>query len=143
MNEKNLKPLGSGALTPEEERAIRQAGGRASQEARKKKKYAAQMQEKLQALLAMPCKKGQVKKASSLEDYDKNIDVGTKIFLKLITDYLEFGNIKQLELIMKYSGGDGESLLQEETEDAAENSLIAALNRQAEEVWKNESTDKE
>ena len=41
--DKNLKAFGSGALTPEEERAIRSAGGKASQIAKKKKKAMAEL----------------------------------------------------------------------------------------------------
>jgi hypothetical protein len=40
---------------------------------------------------------------------------------------------------MRYSGGNEEQLTPEEQQEATENSLIAALNRKAEEVWENET----
>ena len=58
--------------------------------------------------------------------------------MKLILDYLKTGNPRLLELIMRYSGGNEQELTPESQPEAEDNSLIAALNRQAEEVWKNE-----
>ena len=142
-NEENLKPLGSGALSPEEERAIRSAGGKASQEAARQRRYAAQVKEKFQELLAMPYRSGELEDITSLQDVNKNTTVETKIFMKLILDYFNTGNPRLLELIMRYSGGNEEQLTPEEQQEAQENSLIAALNKQAEEVWKNETTGQE
>lgn len=138
-NEDNLKPLGSGALSPEEERAIRSAGGKASQEVLKQRRYAEKVKEKFRELLAMPYRGGDLEEITSLQDVNKNTTVETKIFMKLILDYFSTGNPRLLELIMRYSGGNEEPLTQEEQQEAQENSLIAALNSTAEEVWKNET----
>lgn len=143
MNEENLKPLGSGALSPEEERAIRSAGGKATQEILKQKRYATKVKEKFQELLAMPYRAGDLEEIESLADVNKNATVETKIFMKLIIDYFNTGNPRLLELIMRYSGGNEEQLTPEDQQETQENGLIAALNRQAEEVWKNEGTEKE
>lgn len=141
MNDENLKPLGSGALSPEEELAIRQAGARASNEVQRQKKYAAKVKEEFQKLLAMPYMAGDLEEITSLADVNKNTTVETKLFMKLILDYLKTGNPRLLELIMRYSGGNEEPLIQDDPQEVAGNGLIEALNRQAEEVWKNESTD--
>lgn len=141
MNDGNLKPLGSGALSPEEERAIRQAGARASNEVQRQKRYAAQVREKFQELLAMPYSAGDLEEITSLADVNKNTTVETKLFMKLILDYFKTGNPRLLELIMRYSGGNEEQLTPDDPQEVAGSSLIEALNRQAEEVWKNENTD--
>ena len=138
-NEENLKPLGSGALSPEEELAIRQAGARASNEAQRKKRYAAKVKEEFQRLLAMPYKSGDLEDIESLQDINKNTTVETKIFMKLILDYFNTGNPRLLELIMRYSGGNEEPLEQEAAQEAQEYSIIAALNGKAEEVWSDEA----
>ena len=139
MNDENLKPLGSGALSPEEERAIRSAGGKASQEVLRQRRYAEKVKEEFQKLLNMPYSNGEIEDITSLSDVNKNTSVATKLYMKLILDYFKTGNPRLLELIMRYSGGNDEQLPQEEQQpEAQENSLIAALNRQAEEVWKNE-----
>ena len=143
MNEDNLKPLGSGALSPEEERAIRSAGGKATQELLKQRRYAAKVKEKFQELLAMPYMAGDLEEITSLADVNKNTTVETKIFMKLILDYFKTGNPRLLELIMRYSGGNEEQLTPDDPQEEAGNSLIEALNRQAEEVWKNENTGEE
>ena len=139
MNDENLKPLGSGALSPEEERAIRQAGARASNEVQRQKRYAEKVKEEFQKLLNMPYSSGDLEEITSLTDVNKNTSVATKIYMKLILDYFKTGNPRLLELIMRYSGGNEQELTPgEQTEAEDNNSLIAALNRQAEEVWKNE-----
>ena len=139
MNDENLKPLGSGALSPEEELAIRQAGARATNEIKKQKKYAEQVKEEFQKLLNMPYSSGDIEDITSLSDVNKNTSVATKIYMKLILDYFKTGNPRLLELIMRYSGSNEQELTPgEQTEAEDNNSLIAALNRQAEEVWKNE-----
>ena len=139
MNDENLKPLGSGALSPEQERAIRSAGGKASQEVLRQRRYAEKVKEEFQKLLNMPYSSGDIEDITSLSDVNKNTSVATKLYMKLILDYFKTGNPRLLELIMRYSGGNEEQLPQEEQQqEAPENSLIAALNRQAEEVWKNE-----
>lgn len=67
--DKNLKVFGTGALTPEEEREIRSKGGKASQEAKKKKK---QMAELLQIYSDLPVndarKKNRLKKLGISEE---------------------------------------------------------------------------
>ena len=139
MNEENLKPLGSGALSPEEELAIRQAGAAATNKIKKEKRYAEQVKAEFQKLLSMPYQGGETEEITSLADVNKNTSVATKLYMKLILDYFKTGNPRLLELIMRYSGSTEEQLTPEEQpQEAAENSLIAALNRQAEEVWKNE-----
>ena len=134
--------MGSGALSPEEERAIRSAGGKASQEVLKQKRYAKKVQEKFQELLSMPFKAGEIEEITSFEDINKNTSVETKLFMKLILDYYKTGNPRLLELIMQYSGGKEQELTPEEQTEVQENGLIEALNRQAEEVWKNETPGK-
>lgn len=138
MNDENLKPLGSGALSPEEERAIRQAGARASNEVQRQKRYAEKVKEEFQKLLSMPYSAGDVEDITSLSDINKNTSVATKLYMKLILDYFKTGNPRLLELIMRYSGSNEQEITPGEQPEAEENSLIAALNRQAEEVWKNE-----
>ena len=71
-------------------------------------------------------------------DVNKNTSVATKLYMKLILDYFKTGNPRLLELIMRYSGSNEQEITPGEAPEAEENSLIAALNRQAEEVWKNE-----
>ena len=136
--EENLKPLGSGALSPEEELAIRQAGAAATNKIKKEKKYAEKVKEEFQKLLNMPYSSGDIEDITSLSDVNKNTSVATKLYMKLILDYLKTGNPRLLELIMRYSGSNEQELTPGEQPEAEENSLIAALNRQAEEVWKNE-----
>ena len=137
--EENLKPLGSGALSPEEELEIRRAGARASNEVQKQKRYAEKVKEEFQKLLNMPYSNGDIEDITSLSDVNKNTSVATKLYMKLILDYLKTGNPRLLELIMRYSGSTEEQLTPEEQpQEPAENSLIAALNRKAEEVWNNE-----
>ena len=136
--EENLKPLGSGALSPEEELAIRQAGAAATNKIKKEKKYAEKVKEEFQKLLSMPYSAGEVEEITSLADVNKNTDVATKIYMKLILDYFKTGNPRLLELIMRYSGSNEQELAPESQPEDQENSLIAALNRKAEEVWKNE-----
>lgn len=136
--EENLKPLGSGALSPEEEREIRSKGGKATQEILKQKRYAEKVREEFQKLLQMPYDSREVEQITSLADVNKNTSVATKIYMKLILDYFKTGNPRLLELIMRYSGSNEQELTPGEQPEAEENSLIAALNRQAEEVWKNE-----
>ena len=138
MNDENLKPLGSGALSPEEERAIRQAGARASNEVQRQKRQAEKVREEFQRLLNMPYNSGEVEEITSLADVNKNTTVATKLYMKLILDYFKTGNPRLLELIMRYSGGNEQELTPAEQTEAEDNSLIAALNRKAEEVWKNE-----
>ena len=138
MNDENLKPLGSGALSPEEELAIRQAGARASNEVQKKKKYAEKVKEEFQKLLNMPYKAGELEEITSLTDMNKNTTVGTKIYMKLILDYFNTGNPRLLELIMRYSGSNEQEITPGESQEEPENSLIAALTQKAEEVWKDE-----
>lgn len=139
MNDENLKPLGSGALSPEEERAIRSAGGKASQEALKQKRYAEKVKERFQELLSMPYNSGELEDITSLQDVNKNTTVETKLYMKLILDYFKTGNPRLLELIMRYSGGNEDQLTPEGQQEATENNLIEALNRKAEEVWNNET----
>ena len=136
--EENLKPLGSGALSPEEELAIRQAGAAATNEIKRQKRYAEKVKEEFQKLLNMPYSSGDVEEITSLSDVNKNTSVATKLYMKLILDYFKTGNPRLLELIMRYSGSNEQEITQGEQPEAEENSLIAALNRQAEEVWKNE-----
>lgn len=136
--EENLKPLGSGALSPEEELAIRQAGAAATNKIKKEKKYAEKVKEEFQKLLNMPYSSGELEDITSLSDVNKNTNVATKLYMKLILDYFKTGNPRLLELIMRYSGSNEQELTPGEQPEAEENSLIAALNRQAEEVWKNE-----
>lgn len=138
MNEENLKPLGSGALSPEEELAIRQAGARASNEVQKQKRYAEKVKEEFQKLLNMPYNSGEIEDITCLNDVNKNTSVATKIYMKLILDYFKTGNPRLLELIMRYSGSNEQEITPGEQPEAEENNLIAALNRTAEEVWKNE-----
>ena len=136
--EENLKPLGSGALSPEEELEIRRAGAAATNEIKRQKKYAEKVKEEFQKLLNMPYNSGDIEDITSLSDVNKNTTVATKLYMKLILDYLKTGNPRLLELIMKYSGSNEEEITTGEQPVADDNSLIAALNRQAEEVWKNE-----
>ena len=137
--EENLKPLGSGALSPEEELRIRQAGAAATNEIKRQKKYAEQVKEEFQRLLNMPYNNGEIEDITSLSDVNKNTSVATKIYMKLILDYFKTGNPRLLELIMRYSGSNEQEITPESSQpEAQENNLIAALNRTAEEVWKNE-----
>lgn len=137
-NEENLNPLGSGKLSPEEEYKIRAAGGRAAAEAVKQKRYSEKVKEDFQKLLNLPYRPGDVEEIASLQDLNKNTSVALKLYMKLIRDYLETGNPRLLELIMRYSGSNDEPLRPEEAQDQQENSLVAALEKQAEEVWKDE-----
>ena len=137
MNDENLKPLGSGALSPEEEREIRSKGGKATQEVLKQKRYAEKVKEEFQKLLSMPYSAGDIEDITSLSDINKNTSVATKLYMKLL-DYLKTGNPRLLELIMRYSGSNEQELTPESQPEDQENSLIAALNKTAEEVWKNE-----
>lgn len=140
-NEQNLNPLGSGKLSPEEEFRIRSLGGKASQEAQRQRKYSQKVKEEFQKLLDMPYRSGDLEEIISLQDVNKNTSVATKLYMKLILDYLNTGNPRLLELIMRYSGGNEEQLSTDAEEP--ENNLIEALNRQAAEVWSNDHQSKE
>lgn len=133
-----LNPLGSGKLSPEEEYQIRAAGGRAAAAVVKQKRYAEKVKEDFQKLLNLPYRPGELEEIASLQDLNKNTTVAQKLYMKLIRDYLETGNPRLLELIMRYSGSNDEPLRPEEAQDQQENSLVAALEKQAEEVWKDE-----
>lgn len=140
MNDENLNPLGSGKLTPAEEFAIRSAGGKASQAAQREKRYAQRVKEDFQKLLSLPYRPGDVEEIASLQDLNKNTSVAMKLYMKLIRDYLETGNPRLMELIMRYSGST-EDALEPEGPDTQENSLVAALTQQAEEVWKDDTKE--
>ena len=134
-----LTPFGSGKLSPEEEYKIKAAGGRAAAAVVKQKRYSEKVRERFQELLSMPCGKGRLEKVKNFEDISKNISVEDRIFMKLISDYLETGNLKILALIMRYSGGDEGSPSPTELQEEQEQTLVEALNKQAEEVWKDET----
>lgn len=95
------------------------------------------MREEFQQLLSLPYKPGEVEKLESLSDLNKNTSVAMKLYMKLILDYLNTGNPRLMELIMRYSGGTEEVIGQEPQEEQS-NGLIEALNAQAAEVWKDE-----
>ena len=139
-NEENLRPLGSGMLSPEEERAIRSKGGKASQEVLRQRRFREKVKEEFQWLLSLPYKPGELEEIKSLQDLNNNTSVSTKIYMKLISDYMKTGNPRLLELIMRYSGG-ADDLPQEGDPLPEENALIQALNEKADEVW-NEGTEK-
>ena len=82
--EENLKPLGSGALSPEEELEIRRAGAAATNEIKRQKKYAEKVKEEFQKLLNMPYNSGDIEDITSLSDVNKNTTVATKLYMKLI-----------------------------------------------------------
>lgn len=139
MNDENLNPLGSGKLTPEEEYRIRAAGGRAAAAVVKQRRYSQKVKEDFQKLLELPYRPGDVEEIKSLQDLNKNTSVALKLYMKLIRDYLETGNPRLLELIMRYSGSTDGDIPPEEQEASAENSFITALERQAAEVWADEA----
>lgn len=87
----------------------------------------------------MPFRPGDIEEIKSFQDLNKNTTVATKLYMKLIRDYLETGNPRLMELIMRYSGSAEEMTKPEEAQDDQENTLVAALTQQAEEVWKDES----
>ena len=95
------------------------------------------MRAEFQKLLDLPYKPGDVEKLESLADLNKNTSVATKLFMKLILDYLNTGNPRLMELIMRYSGGI-EDITGQEPQEEQSNGLIEALNAQAAEVWKHE-----
>lgn len=139
VNEENLNPLGSGKLSPEEEYQIRAAGGRAAAAVVKQKRYAEKVKEEFQRLLNLPFRPGDIEDVNSLQDINRNTTVATKLYMKLIRDYLETGNPRLLELIMRYSGSNDDPLKPEDAVEMQENSLVAALTQQAEAIWKDEA----
>ena len=143
MNDENLKPFGSGLLSPEEEYRIRSAGARASNEVQRQKRYAAKVQEDFRKLLEMPYSSGATEEINSLADVNKNTSVAMKLHMKLILDYFKTGGPRLYQLIMRYSGGTDDQLKPEEIQELQENSLIEALQKTAEGVWKNEGGGKE
>ena len=99
----NLIPFGE--LTEAEQRKIAQMGGKASGEARRRKKM---MREIINTVLAMPLKQG--KKCVDIGDVSsyanlkgKNIDVQTGIILAQVTNALK-GDLRSAEFIRDTSG---------------------------------------
>lgn len=90
---KNLKPLGSGMLTPEEERAIRQKGAIAAQKARHEN---AELRWRVRKLLTMGSKKGKIADIESINNLEdalkKNIPLIDKIILTEVQRYFQTGD---------------------------------------------------
>lgn len=93
-NEENLKPFAE--LTESEQRAIRQKGGKASGEARRRKKS---MREQMEMLLSLPVKDPNTREfIKSLGVNSKDINNSMAITLSMYQEALK-GNTKAFELI--------------------------------------------
>ena len=105
----NLIGHGFNEIDPEKQREIARAGGKASGEARRKKKA---MRETLDTLLNMNIKPGtalNIEELSSIVDLkDGNVTAQEAILLKLIMNALKKGSHKDIELIWKISKEDRE-----------------------------------
>lgn len=124
--DRNLRAFGSGNLTPEEEFAIRSAGGKASQEAKKKKKAMAEL---LQLYSDLPIndnrKKNRLKKLGIEES-----DLTQKA---LVADAImrgaQGGNFYLIQLYLESIGEMGQGATGKEN-----NLLSAIVGNTAEEV---------
>lgn len=139
----NLRPLGDGSRTKDEEREIRAAGGRKSGEVRRLK---AREQKEWADLLKMSLREGKPEKLRYLDEAEaRNIRVSVAMKVKLINDALN-GDKKAHEMVLKYAGISALCDLDDEREEGEAGapqmtSLLNALEGTAEEVFKDEQTD--
>ena len=99
MNDENLIP--TTMLTESERRALAIKAGKASGEARRRKKS---MRENLLALLDMPLKKGEIQGFTSLEEASgKNVSVEDAILLTAVKKALK-GDMRAIEFLRDTSG---------------------------------------
>ncbi len=100
--EENLIPFDQ--RTEEEQRLIRQKGGKASAEARRKKKA---MRESLEILLSMPLNKKKYYEIDEIESFaqlkGKNVSVETAILIKQVQKALS-GDLSSAEFLRDTSG---------------------------------------
>lgn len=140
----NLRPLGDGSRTKDEEREIRAAGGRKSGEVRRLK---AREQKEWADLLKMTLREGKAEKLRYLNEAEaRNIRVSVAMKVKLINDALN-GDKKAHEMVLKYAGITAlcdldEEMGEDENDTPQMTSLLTALEGTAEEVFKDEPTDK-
>jgi hypothetical protein len=99
MNDENLIP--TTMLTESERRELAIKAGKASGEARRRKKN---MRENLLALLEMPLKKGEIQGFTSLEEASgKNVSVEDAILLTAVKKALK-GDMRAIEFLRDTSG---------------------------------------
>ena len=99
MNDENLIP--TTMLTESERRALAIKAGKASGEARRRKKS---MRENLLALLELPLKKGEIQGFTSLEEASgKNVSVEDAILLTAVKKALK-GDMRAIEFLRDTSG---------------------------------------
>lgn len=102
---KNLRPLGSGKLTPEEEHAIHVMGGKAACEKKWHKRETLAMGEVLSDLLSKGMKKGEVtpiEDVESIADLDAMNPSGkTYIWLMELKRYLATGDKESRDFVYK------------------------------------------
>lgn len=98
----NLRPFDQ--RTPEDARRIRSAGAKA---ANAQRSYAAKMRKTWQAILDMPWEAGPKTKAKTFtESANENTTVREKVILRALMEYMNTGNPRTLELIMRFSGSE-------------------------------------
>ncbi len=131
-NEKNLIP--NSERTPSELREIAKKGGKKSGEVRKLR---AQERKEWQRLLKMAMKDGKKENPKNFAEAKfKNLSVSDSMKIKLINMMLAGGknSLAAYELIMKYSGIQGEDNAEPQEENSVE-TFLDALNKKAEDVW--------
>lgn len=101
-NEKNLIPFNK--LTKDEQRKIASKGGKASVEARRKKKL---MKETAESILSMPMGEGEFKSVDELNNYlackGKNLSIQELIVLQQVKKALD-GDLKAAEFLRDLVG---------------------------------------
>lgn len=147
----NVLPYTLDKRTPEEARRIRSAGAKA---ANAQRSYAAKMRKTWQAILDMPWEAGPKTKAKTFtESANENTTVREKIILRALMEYMNTGNPRTLELIMRFSGSEESPAEQAaavaqaaakaavEAQQQADGGLIGALMATGATVFADETED--
>lgn len=134
--QENLKPLGSGALSPEEEKAVRSKGG-------KKTAFNHKMQKLWQSALSMPMHEGARDHAKSMDDINANLSVGERLVLATLVNYMKTGDPRLLEQIMRYSGAAEPVQKDNAEEEQKESPFIRAIMASAGFAFEDEAKNEE
>ena len=99
----NLRPIQKGELSPEEAKKRGSAGGKKSAEVRRMRRDAKKTIQYIMALDAVGNTKENLIRVGIPEEVCVNM---TATWVKCYTEWLRTGNIKLLEVLMKYGGFD-------------------------------------
>lgn len=147
----NVRPYTLDKRPQDEARRIQRAGGKASGASRS---YAAKMRATWQAILDMPWEAGPKTKAKTFtESANENTTVREKVILRALMEYMNTGNPRTLELIMRFSGSEESPAEQAaavaqaaakaavEAQQQADGGLIGALMATGAAVFADETED--